>query len=56
MSTSRDHQSRSDTERSGYERLRESGVRPDEARKIAREASESTHRNADRIHSDRKEK
>jgi hypothetical protein len=51
--TSRDHQSRADTERVSYDRLREAGVRPDVAREAARDAAEQTHRQADRTHSDR---
>ena len=50
--TSADHQSRVDTERRQYETLRQEGVTPDNARRIAREASELTHRQVDRNHSD----
>lgn len=47
------HGTRQRTERDGYDRLRQNGVTPDAARKIAREASETAHRNADRLHSDK---
>lgn len=50
---SSEHQSRRDTERSGYERLREAGINPDHARRSAERASEMVHRNIDRRHSDR---
>jgi hypothetical protein len=52
MASDRDHQSRRDTERAGYETLRQQGVTPDAARHIARDASEQVHRNVDRTHTD----
>ena len=52
MASDRDHQSRRDTERNGYETLRQQGVSPDAARSIARDASEQVHRNVDRVHTD----
>lgn len=48
MSDLSQHQSRRDTERSGYDKLRQNGVTPENARKIAREASETVHRNIDK--------
>lgn len=50
MPDERDHQSRSDTERRGYDVLREQGIKPEHARRIAREASETVHRNVDKKH------
>lgn len=54
MADSRDHQSRRDTERSGYDTLRQQGVTPEHARRIAREASETVHRNVDKAHRDKR--
>lgn len=48
-----DHGSRQSSERAGYERLRSHGIGHSDATRIAREASESVHKNQDRIHSDR---
>lgn len=51
--TSADHQSRPDTERRQYDILRQSGVTHDHAQRISRDASEQTHRQVDKNHSDR---
>ena len=50
--TAKDHQSRAQSESRLYEQMRESGIGADAARKASREASETVHRNADRVHTD----
>lgn len=53
MGDARDHQSHRDTERRSYERLREAGVLPGPAAKEARDAADQTHRQIDRLNSDK---
>ena len=48
----RDHATRADTERKGYDRLREAGASHDFARARAEKASVLTHQGQDRINSD----
>ena len=48
-----DHGSRKATETNGYQRLREAGIRHSDAVSIARQASETVHRNVDKQQSDR---
>lgn len=49
--SSRDHQSRRDSERQAYDELRQAGIRKEHARKIAEESSTLAHRQIDSTNS-----